>query len=245
MYKADIKTTFNILEPGLWQLEPSQERYTVPACGVIVIDLYADDELVIKDPEGGQLAEVVPFTPEGKGDPALLGIRKSIPADGMRSILSGESDSARRVRKAMEKRNLDLATAEAAILFSPDSLAREEFSFRVSSNTTCAIAAPGSMMNVDGESLPPTDILVFVRRASSPEENEIELPEPLADPRLDLRIKACTAQAFEVKAGEFVQVIDVMGRECSDFQAFDRRYLDKGVERGLDVTTTRTLMGFS
>ncbi len=244
MYKADIKTTFNILEPGLWQLEPSQERYTVPACGVIVIDLYADDELVIKDPEGGQLAEVVPFTAEGKGDPALLGIRKSIPADGMRSILSGESYSARRVRKAMEKRNLDLATAEAGKLFSQDSLAREEFSFRISSNCTCAIAAPGSMMNVDGESSPPTDLLVFVRRASSHENSEIELPEPLAEPRLDFRIKACTAEAYEVKAGEFVQVIDVMGRECSDFQAFDLRKLDKEIERGLDVTTTRTLMGF-
>ncbi len=244
MYKADIKTTFNILEPGLWQLEPSQERYTVPACGVIVIDLYADDELVIKDPEGGQLAEVVPFTAEGKGDPALLGIRKSIPADGMRSILSGESYSARRVRKSMEKRNLDLATAEAGKLFSPDSLAREEFSFRISSNCTCAIAAPGSMMNVDGGSPPPTDLLVFVRRASSHKKSEIELPEPLAEPRLDFKIKACTAEAYEVKAGEFVQVIDVMGRECSDFQAFDLRKLDKGIERGLDVTTTRTLMGF-
>ena len=244
MNKADIKTTFSILEPGLWQLEPAQERYRVPACGVIVIELYADDELVIQDPEGGQQAEVVPFTPEGKGDPALLGIKNSNPADGMRTILSGDSESAKRVRKEMEKQNLDLATAEAAILFSPDSLAREEFSFQVSSNTTCAIAASGSMMNVDGESLPPTDLLVFVKRASSPEEAEIELPEPLADPRLDFRIKACTAQAYEVKAGEFVQVIDVMGRECSDFQAFDRRKLDKGVERGLDVTTTRTLMGF-
>ena len=39
-------------------------------------------------------------------------------------------------------------------------------------------------------------------------------------------------------------MIDVMGRECSDFQAFDRRKLDKGIERCLDVTTTRTLMGF-
>ena len=240
----NIKTTFSILEPGLWQLEPHQERYRVPSCGVIVIDLYADDELLIQDPEGGQVAEVVPFTLEGKGDPALLGIRKSNPADGMRSILSGDSESARRLRQAMEKRNLDLTTAEAAILFSPDSLASEEFSFRVSSNTTCAIAAPGSKMNVDGESLPPTELLVFVRRASSQEVAEIELPEPLAEPRLDFRIKACTAQAYEVKAGEFVQVIDVMGRECSDFQAFDRRKLDKGVERGLDVTTTRTLMGF-
>ena len=151
MNKADIKTTFSILEPGLWQLKPAQERYRVPACGVIVIELYADDELVIQDPEGGQQAEVVPFTPEGKGDPALLGIKNSNPADGMRTILSGDSESAKRVRKAMEKRDLDLATAEAAILFSPDSLAREEFSFQVSSNTTCAIAASGSMMNVDGE----------------------------------------------------------------------------------------------
>ena len=39
-------------------------------------------------------------------------------------------------------------------------------------------------------------------------------------------------------------MIDVMGRECSDFQAFDLRKLDKEIERGLDVTTTRTLMGF-
>ena len=194
-----IKTTFSILEPGLWQLEPAQERYRVPACGVIVIELYADDELVVQDPEGGQLAEVVPFTPEGKGDPALLGIRDSNPADGMKSILSGDSESATRVRQAMEKRNLEIATAEAAKLFSPNSLAKEEFSFRVSSNTTCAIAAPGSIMNVDGESLPPTDLLVFVRRASSPQEVEIGLPEPLADPRLDFRIKACTAQAYEVK----------------------------------------------
>ena len=61
---------------------------------MIVIDLYVDDELLIQDPEGGQVAEVVPFTPEGKGDPTLLGIKKSNPADGMRSILSGQSESA-------------------------------------------------------------------------------------------------------------------------------------------------------
>ena len=104
MNLENIKTTFSILEPGLWQLEPSQERYRVPACGVIVIDLYADDELIIQDPEGGQLSEVVPFTPEGKGDPALLGIRNSNPANGMRKILSCDSESAKRVRQAMEKR---------------------------------------------------------------------------------------------------------------------------------------------
>ncbi|MBS1254382.1 MAG: Aminomethyltransferase [Deltaproteobacteria bacterium] len=244
MEQEKIKTTFSILEPGLWQLDPVQERYRVPACGVIVIELHADDELVVHDPEGGQLAEVVPFTPEGKGDPSLLGITKSRPADGMRKILAGESDSARRVRQGLENRGLDLASAKAATLFVPDSSAREEISFLVTSRATCAIAAPGNLMNVEGETLPPTDLLVFVKRASAMEEAEIELPEPLADARLDFRIDACTAQAYEVKAGEFIQVIDVMGRECSDFQAFDRRKLDDGIERGLDVTTTRTLMGY-
>ena len=47
----------------------------------------------------------------------------------------------------------------------------------------------------------------------------------------------------EVKAGEFIQIIDVQGRQCSDLQAFPVRALDKGIERCLDVTVTRTLMG--
>ena len=61
--------------------------------------------------------------------------------------------------------------------------------------------------------------------------------------RLDLRIDKATARAYEVKAGEFIQVIDVAGRQCSDFLAFGSRNLQGGLERGLDATTTRTLMG--
>ena len=54
---------------------------------------------------------------------------------------------------------------------------------------------------------------------------------------------ARTSKGFEVKAGEFIQVVDIQGRECSDFQAFSRRALDKGLEREIDPTTTRSLMG--
>ena len=42
---------------------------------------------------------------------------------------------------------------------------------------------------------------------------------------------------------QYIQVIDVEGRQCSDFLAFDSRRLSDGVERGLDATTTRNLMG--
>jgi len=240
-----INSSANILELGLWQLEASKERYRVPACGVIVIDLYPDDVIIIHNPEGSQIAEIVPFSEEGKGDPALLGISKSKQAEGLRKILNGKTDSAIKVRSGMERRGLDISTAKAAILFSKDSLPKEEHQFTATSHSTCAIAAPGNIMSVEGESLPPTDLVVYVNRASISDEIEIELPEPLADPRLDFRIDRCTAQAYEVKAGEYIQVIDVMGRECSDFQAFNRRKLESGIERCIDVTTTRTLMGCS
>ena len=46
-----------------------------------------------------------------------------------------------------------------------------------------------------------------------------------------------------MKQGEYIQVIDVEGRQCSDFLAFHARKLQSGIERGLDATVTRTLMG--
>ena len=44
-------------------------------------------------------------------------------------------------------------------------------------------------------------------------------------------------------AGEYIQIIDVAGRECSDFLALCAAGLDHGKERHIDMTTTRTLMG--
>ncbi len=90
---------------------------------------------------------------------------------------------------------------------------------------------------------PPTDLVVMVKRAKMAPKASPRLPTPLAEPRLDFRVDRATAQSYEVKAGEFIQVIDVEGRQCSDFLAFATRQLDKGVERGLDALTTRTLMG--
>jgi aminomethyltransferase len=72
---------------------------------------------------------------------------------------------------------------------------------------------------------------------------KFELPDPLADPMDNIRVHSQTAEAFFVKAGDYIQIIDVDGRQCSDFECFSARKLDKGIEHALDVTTTRTLMG--
>ena len=83
-----------------------------------------------------------------------------------------------------------------------------------------------------------------MREPHSPGERDA-LPEPLADPLQDIRVNRATAEAYLVRAGEYIQIIDVAGRQCTDFQCFAARKLDKGIEHPLDVTTTRTLMGQS
>jgi len=60
---------------------------------------------------------------------------------------------------------------------------------------------------------------------------------------MDANIQPGAAHSYEVPAGAFIQIVDIKGRECSDFQAFSRRALDAGLEREIDPTTTRSLMG--
>jgi aminomethyltransferase len=131
--------------------------------------------------------------------------------------------------------------ADAARLFGPESTPGTHVELTADRDTQLLVAAPGGRV-VDGE-LPGTELLIEVRRASPRRREDVELPAPLAEPRLDFRINAATASSYEVRKGEFIQVIDVHGRQCSDFLAFHAEKLQAGVERGLDATVTRTLMG--
>ena len=94
---------------------------------------------------------------------------------------------------------------------------------------------------------PATDLELFITRAVSArnKSGDQPLPDPLADILQDIRVPAATAKAYMVKAGEYIQVIDVSGRQCTDFQCFSARKLDKGLENALDATITRTLTGRS
>ena len=103
------------------------------------------------------------------------------------------------------------------------------------------VAAPGGRV-VDGD-WPASALVVELRRAEPRAPEEVELPAPLAEPRLDFRVDKASALSYEVREGEYIQIIDVAGRQCSDFLAFHAHKLDKGVERGLDPQVTRTLMG--
>ncbi len=229
-----------LLLPGLRPPDPYFERYWVRPGGATVLALQPDDRLTVIDRDGGQVAEVTVLSPDGANDPSAVGARADAPATVLRALVSSASDGAQEVIQDLAARGLNPTEAMAAQLFGEWSLPGASQSFVAERPAVVVVAAPAGRL-VDGAP-PPSDLVVEIRR-TVPRTHEEELPPPLAEPRLDFRVDRSTARSYEVEAGEFIQVIDVEGRQCSDFLAFHRRKLEEGLERGLDATVTRTLMG--
>ena len=224
---------------GLLPEDPFVETYLVRPGGATVLGLGPDERLTVTDVRGAQAAEVTALAPSGHEDHAALGAAADGPATVIRRALADPGLSL--LAHELGGRNLDPAEATAIRLFGDSSPPGATQSFRAERPVTVVVAAPAGRI-VDGAP-PPSELLVEVRRATARTYEQQELPPPLAEPRLDVRVDAATALAYEVRAGEFIQIIDVEGKQCSDFLAFHRRKLESGLERGFDATTTRSLMG--
>ncbi|MGD2171644.1 MAG: DUF1989 domain-containing protein, partial [Gammaproteobacteria bacterium] len=161
------------------------------------------------------------------------------------AIIEGGGSGAERLAETLERRNIDIAAADSTRVFGGESPAGDSVRFTAQQDVSCIVAAPGGRMRADEQDTP-TDLVAFVHRENAPETDTIaRLPDPLAEPLLDQRIPARTAFAYEIKAGQYIQIIDVEGRECSDFQCFDGALLERGKERCLDATTTRHVVSAS
>src|SRR5204862_6349603 len=136
---------------------------------------------------------------------------------------------------ALGRRGLPRQIERAAALFEHDSRAGETVELRAERAVIVVIHAAGGPMAVDAQD-PPTEVAVTVRRAVIATPATPPLPEPRADMRAEWRVDRATVMAYEVAEGEFIQIIDVAGRQCSDFLAFNARQLQRGIERGLDAT---------
>ena len=224
-----------VYRPGQPTLPTGTERYKVAGGGSLVIDIKAGDRLTITDLEGGQACEIVAVGTEGRSDPSLLGAREANDATGLKAILGSDEESALRVRKALARRGIDMGGAKAIRLFGSLSPAGSQQRFTAQRDGVVIVGAPGGKMDAEAQDTA-TPLDVRVERATLPRANElIALPEPLADPLQEIRIDAATARAYVVRAGEYIQVIDVAGRQMTDFQCFSRRKLDKGMENALDA----------
>jgi len=221
----------------------NMERHPIPGAGSRALTLEPGDILTIIDREGLQPCELTAFGTDGTSNPGLIGTSgQGVPA-GLQAILSANEASARRVRTQLSQRGLDLGKAQAVRLFEDRSRPGESRTFTAEDTVTVVVGAPAEPMAVEGLRVP-SDLVVYVTRANRNNlKADIGPPEPLADPQQDINIQPGTAKAYEVKAGQYIQIVDVKGRECTDFQAFSLPAMDKGLERDIDPTTTRTLMG--
>lgn len=68
-----------------------------------------------------------------------------------------------------------------------------------------------------------------------------DLPKPLGNVVVEYRIAPSTAIVYPVQAGQYIQIIDVEGSQCSDFLAF----AGEAYSEALDGTVTRTLNGLA
>ncbi|ANI38781.1 DUF1989 domain-containing protein [Mycolicibacterium vaccae] len=220
------------------------ERFRVAPGSVTAVRVFGGDRLDIIDQYGRQPAELTVLA----ADPAA--IADAVPdtaATVLRRLTPGPDENgyaAARILSLLSRHRIDQHASVATGLFGEHSRAGSRAGFTVDADAVVLVAAPASPMSLTGDDPnPPSEVRVEVHRADPHRPELRELPAPLAEPLFDMRIDAATASSYEVQAGQFIQVIDVAGRQCSDFLAFDARELADGREFGLDATTTRTIGG--
>ena len=231
-----------ILTPQGFSRHHGQERHVVPGAGALLLQVMTGDALTLINDEGGQPVEVLAATRDGRVDAAILGQPGNSGAEGLKAMLASGEPSLLRLRKGLEGRKIDLAKAGALRLFGHETPAGTRASLTALDDGWLVIAAPGLPMAPEAQDTA-TPVTLLIQRAKPRLVGNYDLPDPLADPILDLRVKSATAESYFVKAGDYIQILDVDGRQCTDFQCFDARKLDKGIQHALDVTTSRTLMG--
>ena len=231
-----------LLVPGLVPRDPSRERHRVRRGAVTALALEADDRLTVRDLDGGQRAEITVLGADGEAFGAL-GVSPDGDATVLRSVAASADAGAVEIVAAVAARGVDPTRAPAAVLFGASAAPGSEVVLRADRPVFVVVGAPADGEAVVEGGVPASDVELDVARATPLQELDPRLPEPLAAPRLDFQVDRASALAYEVKAGEYIQIIDVQGRQCSDFLAFNWDKLDRGKERGLDSTATRSLMG--
>ncbi|OAJ50439.1 DUF1989 domain-containing protein [Pseudomonas marginalis] len=219
-------------EPGLFARAPNLERYRVAAGGVTLVDLQPGDGLHVIDVEGRQTCTLLALDAGGRSALASWGLNASTAC-----CVPG------RIGQALQRRGIDAqALPLAASLWDADSPPGHSRQFVAEDALLVIVAAPAEATAVDRQ-YRPSELRLIVTRANPSPLLVPALPEPLGDVLDEFTLRAGTAHSYTVAKGQYIQVLDVAGRQCSDFVALDRRALDRGVELDLDQTVTRTLNG--
>lgn len=82
-------------------------------------------------------------------------------------------------------------------------------------------------------------VITATHQPGSP--RNVILPPELGEVRDEFTISRGTGMAYELKKGEYFQIIDIEGQQCSDFMAFRSDGLDRGEELMIDSTVSRSM----
>lgn len=234
-----------ILTPTGFARQSGRERHVVQGGGALILTIGPGDTVQIINDEGAQPCEIVAAGPNGQADAGILGTTSNSTAEGLKTMLAMGGFAGQglgKLRQGLARRHIDLSLAAAIRLFDLSTPAKASQTFTATRDGHLVIAAPGSAMSPEAQDTA-TPLTVILTRANPGQRAVFDLPDPMADVVQDIRVKSATARAFQVKAGEFIQIIDVDGRQMTDFQCFSTRKIDQGLQRPLDVTTSRTFMG--
>jgi len=237
----------NVRHPGFGEVELGKERYWVKSGGVSVLPIYKNDVITIIDPEGLQPALLTAFDHTGKSITKEFGHTTNKNSSQNRAQLQQcfdkQSLASNSLLSKLKKHNINLDNAQVVAFLEGETQANNQINFEAGCDALVLFAAPKVKHSQFEYDLPATDLLLLIDRSGTGSDLIETLPDPLADPSNEIRIFSKTANTYEVKAGEYFQVIDVYGRQCSDLQCFDAELLQQGIERCIDVTSTRSMTG--
>ena len=238
--KFNIRRT-NPIILGNAGLPENLERYTVKGEGILGIDVFKDDEINVTNIEGRQELELTFFNNDGKNE-TLINKDLYMNASFIKHVLNNTNDKKSLIKKLKNKK-IDLNKINSLNYFDEETPAGNEINFIIEKDGFAIFTAPGAPMAVDSFNVA-TDLQIYVTRKNKQNKKlESILPESLATTKNEFLIKDSSAVAYEIKKGDFIQIIDLYGRQCSDFMAFDSPQLQLGKELSIDSTATRSIVG--
>ena len=145
----------------------------------------------------------------------------------------------RRMAAIAASRDSRLEHGRAFSIFDASSEVGETFLFRILADTTLYVMSPISQDFIPSGGGGRFRVRICHPGSPFPEES---LPDPLGMICDEWRIGRGTAHAYQVKKGQFIQIIDIEGQQCSDFMAMRADALERGLERHIDSTVSRTMV---
>lgn len=194
----------------------------------VQFDLGKGDVLALEPLEIGQSVALIAFDDHGASNPERLGLTNN----GVVSI--HEFDSTRLSAWVARQGGVS-ATSYPTVSIALDELvvlkARAQCSVWVLRPVSSADLTAGK---ASGQ--------IEARLKPAAGGNSFALPLPLGEIREEFTVARGTAQAYEVQPGEFLQIIDIEGQQCSDFTALRLAPLDNEWELAIDSTATRSMV---